>query len=193
MHFLEAVLPSYKDFLPACTSHVKKVVQGVDRAYTDLQLQKVLENECSLDKQFTTHEDGFDHEEACRKFAKQLTEARMKELESGSVDGYEDFCKDYFVHKGGVISETKESETEDNATEAEISDKTYEEHISKGRSNERARYEAEKAVEAHKAAKEPHGQKPRGKKGEFPVLAVALVVGGIVAFVLVGLFLNSRK
>lgn len=205
LKFLEAKLPPYADFLPACVSHTKKVVQGIDAAYTDLQLQSVLENECWLDKKFVTVEDGFDHEQACKKFAKQLMDARMKELDSGSLDGYDEFCKDYYIHKGGVISEVKtepnaaevktepnagEVKTEPNATEAEIFDKEFEEQYSKGRSNERARYEAEKKV---KEQKDKAAGKKTEKKDAFPIWAAALILGGITAFTLTGLFLQYRK
>uniref|UniRef100_A0A7S1RFV1 Uncharacterized protein n=1 Tax=Alexandrium catenella TaxID=2925 RepID=A0A7S1RFV1_ALECA len=187
LRFLEADLPHYEDFLPACVSHAKKVVLGIDAAYTDAQLQNVLENECWLDKKFITVEDGFDHEEACKKFGKQLTDARMKELDSGSMEGYEDFCKDYYIHKGGAISEAK---IESNTTEDDIFEKEYEKHYSKGRSNERARHEASKKVQEHK---DKVAGSETEKKDRFPIWPVALVLVGIAAFILTGIFIKSRR
>uniref|UniRef100_A0A7S4USN1 Uncharacterized protein n=1 Tax=Alexandrium monilatum TaxID=311494 RepID=A0A7S4USN1_9DINO len=188
LHFLEAALPPYEDFLPACMSHVKKVVQGIDRSYTDLQLQTVLEHECSRDEQFMTVESGLKEREVCMEFAEQLASARMKELDSGSTEGYAAFCQDYYKHKGGVMTQLPKESPKDNATEAEIREKTYEEHISKGQSHERATFEAQKAVEENNEAK----ASGRKRKDEFPVWAAALIIGGIVAFVLTGLYLHYR-
>jgi len=117
LHFLEserslessaASLPPYEDFMPACLEHTEELVHSVDQSYTDIQLQKVLEDECLLDKQFTTVEDGFDDHQACMKFAKELTAARNKELKTGSDKGYKTFCERFFVHKGGEKPEKKE-------------------------------------------------------------------------------------
>merc|ERR1719316_348881 len=53
-------LPGLKAFLPACLAHTKAMVNQIDRSYTDLQLQTVLENECKLSKEFPAlYEDGF--------------------------------------------------------------------------------------------------------------------------------------
>jgi len=118
LHFLEterslessaASLPPYEDFMPACLEHTQELVHSVDESYTDMQLRKVLEDECLLDKQFTTVEDGFDDHQACMKFAKELSAARMKELRTGSDKGYKVFCERFFVHKGGNKPEKQEN------------------------------------------------------------------------------------
>jgi hypothetical protein len=110
LHFLETErsleskavsLPPYEDFMPACLDHTKELVQSVDQSYSDMQLRKTLEDECHRDKEFSHVEDGFDDHQACMKFAKELSAARMKELKTGSDKGYKAFCERFFVHKGG--------------------------------------------------------------------------------------------
>jgi len=101
-------LPPYKDFHPACIAHTKKLITSLDRAYTDVQLESVLENECALDEMFVSVETGFGDDEACKKFAKALVKARNEELEKGSTDGYNKFCDGYYEFKGGKVEKPKE-------------------------------------------------------------------------------------
>jgi len=90
-------LPGLKAFLPACLAHTKAMVNQIDRSYTDLQLQTVLENECKLSKEFPAlYEDGFSSHKACLSFAQSLTEARFNELEGGKPEGYTKFCNKFY-------------------------------------------------------------------------------------------------
>lgn len=111
-------VPPYGEFIPACLVHLRQIVQAVDQSYTDQQLESVLLNECDLEKQFpNSAEDGFNHTQACQKFAKDLTVARHTELATGSAKGYTDFCDDYYVHKGGVIPGPQEEKPEETKLE----------------------------------------------------------------------------
>lgn len=97
-------MPPYESFMPACREHVRKVVVSVDHSYTDVQLEEVLEQQCKLDHAFDhVREDGFKQHDACKDFASNLAHARDEELRSGSSKGYEDFCEDYYVHRGGKL------------------------------------------------------------------------------------------
>jgi len=116
LHFLSAEndlskqneLPPFDEYLPACMDHLHTLVEDLDKGYTDLQLQKVLTDECWLNKEFPeSYEDSFENEAACKKFGKDLVAARHLELDEGSQEGYEGFCADYYVHKGGKIEKAK--------------------------------------------------------------------------------------
>lgn len=99
-----SAMPPYETFMPACGSHVRKVVTSVDHSYSDEQLRTVLEHQCRLDKAFDhVAEDGFKHHDACVEFARQLSDARHEELSTGSSQGYAAFCADFFVHRGGKL------------------------------------------------------------------------------------------
>jgi len=92
------------EFLPRCKAHVQELVATIDAHYTDVQLKTVLTHECQLSQEFPhTHPSNFESHEACLKFADKLTEARMKELETGETGQYETFCKDYY--KEAVVSD----------------------------------------------------------------------------------------
>lgn len=94
----------FKTFLPGCLVHTAEVVQRIDRSYTDMQIQTVLEHECHLSKDFPAiHSSGFDDHATCMDFAKFLAEARHDELADGSTKGYKKFCQNFFEHKGGSI------------------------------------------------------------------------------------------
>jgi hypothetical protein len=70
--------------------------------YTDAQLESVLQAECVRGKEFPhTASTGFDEVESCKEFATKLSEARMKELDTGSKVGYEEWCEAYFIEKAG--------------------------------------------------------------------------------------------
>jgi len=256
----DQALPPYKEFKSSCVAHVKEVVQSVDRAYSDMQLQPVLEQECEFDEKFSSMESGFDKQEACKKFAKHLTDARMKELETGSQEGYEQFCDKYYVHRGGTIPAEKPKEpkepkkpeekkaptkaaeagTEDKKapkkaagadkeekkapTKAAKVEKPQEAHEpkvdTKGNATGNAtaakpevdskdthrvapsqspkakgeEHAAKKGEEEHAAKKEDtEAKKEERKLGKFPAVPVAIVVGGIVTFILSGLLVKSRK
>jgi len=107
---------SKEEFMPKCLAHVKELVHTVDRHYTDAQLETVLKNECQMSKEFpNTHSSNFHTHEACMEFAEKLTDARMKELETGETAQYKDFCAEYYEHAatGALAAEkTEEMETE---------------------------------------------------------------------------------
>jgi len=132
LHFLEMQrslengtvnLPPYADFMPACLEHTKDLVQSLDQGYTDMQLQQNLELECHRDKEFKTAEDGFDGHKACLKFASELTAARKKELKSGSLRGYRQFCEKFFVHKGGEKPKKEKKEKKEKTEKQEKKEK----------------------------------------------------------------------
>jgi hypothetical protein len=87
-------------FLPQCLAHVERLIAEVDAAYTDAQLESVLQAECVRGEEFPhTASTGFDEASSCKEFATKLADARMKELETGSKVGYEEWCEAYFVEK----------------------------------------------------------------------------------------------
>merc|ERR1719473_1910750 len=89
-------------FLPQCLAHVERLIAEVDAAHTDAQLESVLQAECVRGKEFPhTASTGFDEASSCKEFASKLADARMKELETGSKVGYEEWCEAYFVEKAG--------------------------------------------------------------------------------------------
>jgi hypothetical protein len=89
-------------FLPQCLAHVERLIAEVDAAYTDAQLESVLQAECVRGKEFPhTASTGFDETSSCKEFATKLADARMKELETGSKVGYREWCEAYFVEKAG--------------------------------------------------------------------------------------------
>lgn len=84
-------------FLPTCLAHIKKLVKVMDQAYTDVQLQFMLEHECWLVKTFPhAYSHGFESHRACKCFSEKLSAARMWELHDGSQHRYEEFCTAYF-------------------------------------------------------------------------------------------------
>lgn len=107
--FLKAAkVQKWEDFKPKCMDHVDEMMTSIDKSYTDEQLETVLRNECIHSKEFPNAiETGFAKEETCKKFAKQLAEAREEELYSDSERGYEEFCWDYYVYRGGLEKEKK--------------------------------------------------------------------------------------
>merc|ERR1719160_765402 len=83
----------WKEFRPKCLDHVDGMMKTIDRDYSDAQIETVLTNECIHSKEFPNAvETGIRKEETCKKFAKQLAEAREEELYSDSKEGYEKFC-----------------------------------------------------------------------------------------------------
>jgi len=71
-------------------------------AYTDVQLYNVLVDECWLKKSFpVSHDSSFNSDSVCKDFATKLMNARYLELQTGSQEGYEGFCADYYAHKCG--------------------------------------------------------------------------------------------
>jgi len=116
-------LPPYKAFQPACIAHTKRLVASLDRAYTDVQLREVLENECSLDKMFVSVETGFGDYDACKRFANSLVEARNKELEKGSTEGYKTFCDGYYEFKGGKVEKPQKEKSKEEESKKETSEK----------------------------------------------------------------------
>lgn len=86
-----------EEFLPACLAHVTKLVRVMDQAYTDVQLQFMLEHECWLVETFPhAYSHGFESKRACKCFSEKLAAARMWELHDGSQDRYKEFCTAYF-------------------------------------------------------------------------------------------------
>lgn len=111
-----SAMPPYDVFRPACVAHTRKLTRTIDMAYTDEQLRTVLENECKLDKMFVSVETGFNDYNACKRFAKQLSDARNMELKDGSVEGYEKFCFYYYAYKGKLETsgQAKEKPSKEN-------------------------------------------------------------------------------
>jgi hypothetical protein len=102
----DGTLMPYKKFKPACLRHVQQLVSKSDRAHTDVHLDQELLQQCELERQYPlTRSDGFEDEQACKDFASMLVAARDDNLRDGSVRGYEYFCRQYYVHKGGEIPE----------------------------------------------------------------------------------------
>lgn len=86
-------------FKPKCLEHVKKLIHSIDHAYTDVQLQTALENECKLAKEFpNSQKSGYKSHDKCMEFAKKLAAARDQELKTGDTAQYEQFCEDYHEH-----------------------------------------------------------------------------------------------
>lgn len=101
-------LPPFEVYLPACLDHLHDLVDNLDMSYTDVQLHAVLVDECWLKKSFPkSHDSSFSSDEACKKFATSLVNARYLELQMGSQEGYEGFCADYYVHIGGSLGKKK--------------------------------------------------------------------------------------
>jgi len=99
-------LPEFRFFKPRCVEHMRRVLRRIDLSYTDEQLRTVLEHECMLENDFpTTREDGFEHNRACKAYADDLSAARDEELSTGKTNGYDVFCKNYYVHKGGKLEQ----------------------------------------------------------------------------------------
>merc|ERR1719213_499154 len=103
---------SRDEFMPKCLAHVKELVHDIDSAYTDVQLKSVLTQECQLSKEFPhSNPSNFQSHEACLKFADKLSDARMKQLETGETKQYEEFCRDYYEHaavEGQKVAQKKE-------------------------------------------------------------------------------------
>lgn len=218
LHFLEdrRGLPPYSEFHPRCVAHVRGVVQSVDRDYSDLQLETVLENECALDEEFVSVESGFDGPQACRKFAKRLAEARMEELETGSGKGYERFCDKYYVHKGGTIPkekpkqpEPKKAVTTSRPEPAKVADKGNATGTATGNASSNATSSVKEAAKQQDSKeKAPAEDKPEeeegkvdplaglkktNKVGQFPILAISAWFVGVVAFIAGGFVVRSMK
>jgi len=120
MHFLmsqgsNATLPKFDRFLPACISHSHRLMRRIDLSYTDEQLHTVLINECGYERSFpNTFEDGWNHQKACKDYADDLTHARDMELanpKTCGTCGYNAFCTNYYLHKGGTVDGKKLEKT----------------------------------------------------------------------------------
>jgi len=103
MHFLESATGGYDDFEPKCLSHLKNLLDELDKAYTDEQLRTVLGHECQNEDAFPhSYQDGFKQKQKfCQQFADDLAMARDEELRTGDVRGYKDFCQSYYDHRLG--------------------------------------------------------------------------------------------
>lgn len=113
---------SKEEFMPKCLAHVEDLVHTVDKHYTDAQLESVLQQECQLSKEFpNTHSSNFHTHEACMEFATKLSDARMKELETGETKQYEEFCADYYQHAatGAVATKTTVKKTQESPEKVE--------------------------------------------------------------------------
>eukprot|EP00929_Paragymnodinium_shiwhaense_P030999 TRINITY_DN17467_c0_g1_i2.p2 TRINITY_DN17467_c0_g1~~TRINITY_DN17467_c0_g1_i2.p2 ORF type:complete len:250 (-),score=75.50 TRINITY_DN17467_c0_g1_i2:157-849(-) len=103
--------PEYKNWEGRCIAHVDKLVQTIDRSYTDVQIVPNLEQQCILEHFFPhVREDGFKEQKACHDFAVKFAEARERELydEKGAKDGYKAWCADFYAHKYGSGESKKE-------------------------------------------------------------------------------------
>eukprot|EP00927_Polykrikos_kofoidii_P046891 TRINITY_DN40_c0_g1_i5.p1 TRINITY_DN40_c0_g1~~TRINITY_DN40_c0_g1_i5.p1 ORF type:complete len:162 (-),score=27.27 TRINITY_DN40_c0_g1_i5:239-724(-) len=89
-------------FVPQCLTYIAKLLKRLDRSYTDVQIQPVLENVCSHEPDFPhVAEDGFSDKATCQEFAEMLANARETERQTGSKDAYEEYCKKYHEHISG--------------------------------------------------------------------------------------------
>eukprot|EP00927_Polykrikos_kofoidii_P046887 TRINITY_DN40_c0_g1_i1.p1 TRINITY_DN40_c0_g1~~TRINITY_DN40_c0_g1_i1.p1 ORF type:complete len:193 (-),score=33.45 TRINITY_DN40_c0_g1_i1:263-757(-) len=89
-------------FLPQCLTYIAKLLKRLDRSYTDVQIQPVLEHVCSHEPDFPhAAEDGFSNKATCQEFAEMLANARETERQTGSKDAYEEYCKKYHEHISG--------------------------------------------------------------------------------------------
>lgn len=103
-------LPPFEVYLPACLEHVHNLIDNLDMAYTDVQLHAVLVDECWLKKSFPkSHDSSFSTDAACKQFATNTMNARYLELQTGSQEGYEGLCADYYVHIGGDLGKKKKA------------------------------------------------------------------------------------
>mmetsp|Transcript_64249 Transcript_64249/g.101897 ORF Transcript_64249/g.101897 Transcript_64249/m.101897 type:complete len:219 (+) Transcript_64249:62-718(+) len=92
-------LETVDEFTPKCLAHVKELVNAIDHTYTDAQLKNVLLQECQLSKEFPhSHSSNFQSHDACIKFAGKLSDARIRELDTGKTEQYKEFCTDYYNH-----------------------------------------------------------------------------------------------
>merc|ERR1719311_342557 len=95
---------TWNDFKPRCLEHVDNVMNMLDRAYTDEQVETVLTHQCIKAEEFpSASATGFQKETDCKRFAKALADARMEEVMNGSEKGYEDFCREYYLYRGGQM------------------------------------------------------------------------------------------
>lgn len=102
---------SKEEFMPKCLAHVDELVHTLDRAYTDIQLETVLQNECQLSQQFPkTRDSNFQSHEACMAFSTKLAKARRIELDTGETAQYKEFCTQYYDHVDtGAMPKEKEA------------------------------------------------------------------------------------
>jgi len=90
-------LLQFKQWLPTCFAHLHALVNAIDRSYTDIQLQTVLEHECMYEEHFPkTQEDGFEKQKHCEDFASHLVAAREAELADKSTSSYTKPCEVYW-------------------------------------------------------------------------------------------------
>merc|ERR1719421_1586580 len=116
---------SKEEFMPKCLAHVDELVHTVDKHYTDAQLESVLQSECQLSKEFpNTHSSNFHTHEACMEFASKLSDARMKELETGETSQYTEFCAEYYEHAAtGAVAANEVKKTPEKAPEKTTAEK----------------------------------------------------------------------
>jgi len=103
--------PTESSFIPPCLEHVNRLVNKLDTSYTDEQLKQVLEHECWLMDEFQyTFYDSFEtkHKRYCSRFAEELVEARLQELETGSDRGYIRFCQRYYTYQQELAPASRE-------------------------------------------------------------------------------------
>jgi len=175
-------LPEWRFFKPRCVDHMKRVLRRIDLSYTDEQLRTVLEHECVLDNDFPqTREDGFEHNRACKAYADDLTAARDEELATGKTDGYAEFCKNYYVHKGGKLEGvTGESKVYNVRKDVMKELKNEAEDAEK----EGDKVEAEVEEEIEEVETDSKAKSVSRTSTWIPVLMILILVVGIVALLL---------
>ena len=78
-----------KMFITKCEQHLVELTGTVDKHYTDMQLEELLENECQLAKeQPLVTSDGFKSATACNYFITQMVKARADYLHDGDMTGF---------------------------------------------------------------------------------------------------------
>jgi len=98
--------PSYEEFEPDCLGHVESMISIARDTDTDETVRKELKAECVHSNEFPSKQAaGAEKERLCGKFARVLSKAHRKERDTGSKQGYVDFCKSYYKHRGGDIDE----------------------------------------------------------------------------------------
>mmetsp|Transcript_81873 Transcript_81873/g.162595 ORF Transcript_81873/g.162595 Transcript_81873/m.162595 type:complete len:255 (-) Transcript_81873:44-808(-) len=191
----QSAMPPWEVFKPACVAHTRKLIRTIDLAYTDAQLRTVLENECSMDKMFVSVETGFGDDDACKRFAKLLSDARDMELKDGSVDGYHEFCEHYYVFKGGKKGKSAEKEKKSKGEETGKEIAKIEQGVETTAKANATNNTKGSAVSSTKEESTSTGTKTEQQKRKemIPSWGIAVIGFGLVLFILATVIVYSRR
>jgi len=119
LNAMEAQEP-LQDFVPRCVPHVKSLVSklGKDNAVATLL------HECDVARSKGPGASGFRSHEACLEFSERLARCRTQEIETGKVDQYEAFCREYHQHleTGALAGSTQQRRGREQELEGEVRD-----------------------------------------------------------------------